>query len=76
MFFLQELLSRKDLVNKDEFLYKFFSAIGPGLANLNGAVWRAHRRAFQPAFHPSLLERYDLHTSRTLTALHVDFVNS
>lgn len=56
---LQKLFTTKDFVNKSRFVYQFFNAIGgQGLVALNGAKWRAHRRAFQPAFHQSLLDRY------------------
>lgn len=64
---LEKVFKRKDLSDKSRLAYEFLEYFSHnGLVTLNGAQWRAHRKAIQPAFHPSVLDRYGVTSTQSL----------
>ncbi|XP_034234122.1 cytochrome P450 4c21-like [Thrips palmi] len=56
---IEKLMKRRDLQDKSRVFYEFLEYFSRrGLVTLNGAEWRSHRRALQPAFHQDVLDRY------------------
>ncbi|XP_034235006.1 probable cytochrome P450 4aa1 [Thrips palmi] len=56
---IEKLMKRRDLQDKSRFSYEFIEYFSRrGLVTLNGAEWRSHRRALQPAFHQDVLDRW------------------
>ncbi|KAK3908375.1 Cytochrome P450 4e5, mitochondrial [Frankliniella fusca] len=55
---LEAVVKRKDLADKAHLYYDLLHAVARyGLFQINGELWRRHRRALQPAFHTELLDR-------------------
>ncbi|KAJ1526537.1 hypothetical protein ONE63_008124 [Megalurothrips usitatus] len=56
---LQALVTSKYFLDKARLAYSFVRpVVGNGLIVLGGAVWRAHRRALEPAFRSRVLETF------------------
>ncbi|KAE8737463.1 Cytochrome P450 CYP4, partial [Frankliniella occidentalis] len=56
---LEAVTKRRDLADKSHFFYDLVQVVARyGLFQINGDLWRRHRRALEPAFHVELLERF------------------
>ncbi|KAJ1521199.1 hypothetical protein ONE63_002889 [Megalurothrips usitatus] len=56
---IEKVIRGKDTQSKSRIFYQFIEYLSRfGLVTLNGAEWRAHRKALTPAFHSELLDKY------------------